>query len=55
MFGVTGAQGNEIFHVQVRLGPRGWPATTTVAMAFGVPGEYGYQASIIIGLLISEF
>ena len=37
------AQGREVFHLQGRLGPRGWPATTTVALAFGVPGVYGYQ------------
>ena len=37
--------GNDVFHVQGRLGPRGWPATTTVALAFGVPGEYAYQVN----------
>ena len=44
LFGVN-PQGNEQFqfYLQGRLGPRGWPATTTVALAFGVPGVYGYQ------------
>ena len=48
LFGNTDTQGNDIFHVQGRLGPRGWPATTTVALAFGVPGEYAYQVCTII-------
>ena len=42
LFGVS-AKGSEIFHLQGRLGPRGWPATTTVALSFGIPGVYGYQ------------
>ena len=45
LFGVTAPGGSEVFHLQGRLGPRGWPATTTVALAFGVPGVYGYQVS----------
>ena len=48
LFGVNTAQGSEVFHLQGRLGPRGWPATTTVALAFGVPGVYAYQVNIII-------
>lgn len=47
LFGVN-AQGNDVFHVQGRLGPRGWPATTTVALAFGVPGVYAYQVSTVL-------
>lgn len=42
LFGVH-VQGNEVFYVQGRLGSRGWRATTTTALAFGVPGVYGYQ------------
>ena len=44
-FGVNDTQGNAIFYMQVRLGTRGWPASTTVAIAFGVPGVYAYQVS----------
>jgi hypothetical protein len=47
LFG-TSIEGNNVFHVQGRLGPRGWPATTTVALAFGVPGVYAYQVSLIM-------
>ncbi len=36
------------FQIQGRLGPRGWPATTTVALAFGMPGVYAYQVAIYI-------
>ena len=43
LFGVNNDEGTEIFRLQGRLGPRGWPATTTVALAFGVPGVYAYQ------------
>ena len=46
LFGVNTAGGGEVFHLQGRLGPRGWPATTTVALAFGIPGVYGYQVRI---------
>ena len=46
LFGVNTPDGTEVFHLQGRLGPRGWPATTTVALAFGVPGVYGYQVSV---------
>ena len=45
LFGVTAPGGSEVFHLQGRLGPGGWPATTTLALAFGVPGVYGYQVS----------
>ncbi len=42
LFGMN-IQGIDLFQIQGRLGPRGWPATTTVALAFGVPGVYAYQ------------
>ena len=51
-FGVNDNQGNAVFHMQVRLGTRGWLASTTVAIAFGVPGVYAYQVSIIIVILL---
>lgn len=44
LFGVD-IDDNRTFHVQGRLAyphPR-WRASVTVAIAFGVPGEYGYQ------------
>lgn len=40
----TAAQG---FQLQGRLGPRGFPATFMVSLAFGIPGVYGYQVSYI--------
>lgn len=46
LMGVT-FEGNQVFQFQGRLGPRGWPASTTIALAFGVPGVYGYQASFL--------
>lgn len=56
LFGVNIAQGNEvyIFNVQGRLdGPEWWRATTTKALAFGVPGMYAYQVRISARLRIS--
>ena len=39
------SQGNLLFQLQGRLGPRLWPATVTLSLAFGIPGQYGYQVS----------
>ena len=46
LFGVRDNEENPVFYLQGRLGPRGWDATTTVALAFGVPGVYGYQVIV---------
>ena len=43
LFGVNDFQGSDVFRMQGRLGTRGWAASTTVAIAFGVPGVYAYQ------------
>ena len=53
LFGTKGNQGNDIFHIQGRLGPRNSRATFTLALAFGVPGEYAYQVCIILSVLLS--
>ena len=36
-------QNVSIFTLQGRLGPAGWPATVTKALAFGIPGVEAYQ------------
>ena len=48
LFGVTAPGGTEVFHFQGRLLPRGWAATTTVALAWGIPGVYAYQVSVFV-------
>ena len=47
-FGLNNAQGDAIFQMQVRLGTRGYHGSSTVAIAFGVPGEYAYQVSLLL-------
>ena len=42
VFGVDISE-NRTFLVEARLAYPGWRASVTVALAFGVPGEYGYQ------------